>query len=372
MNRNDDFAADLRRATAELPPSQLDLHDVLVSARSKARRSRALSGLASVVALATVGAGVWTAAPTVFASREAAGPAAAGLPGGEAPAAASLCTQPEDFQVTSWETGWHASLAATDVAVLGSGHQSPGDLAESGRAWHWELPGDLADSGRAWHWELPGDLADSGRAWHWESGGTGADAGSTSVRIADVESSDVRITATEPALSLTGLSSRAAQRAVRQWWAVASLDFDSAPAEPVPVTVPDDAPRGIHVVYQEGRTHSVHGVVTCGDSSETFELSWFVPTGSGVVSCAAVMAAPAPQDPEQANRHALFVRLCPATPDAAEQHLLARERAASREEAAQQEGSTRRRSCGERRRSGSELRSTTRGPGWSCSPTVCA
>lgn len=78
---DDDLAAELRRSTADVPPSNLDLHDVLTGARSKARRSRALSGVASVVALAAVGAGVWTAAPLLTADdgdalRRATGPAA--------------------------------------------------------------------------------------------------------------------------------------------------------------------------------------------------------------------------------------------------------------------------------------------------------
>ncbi len=85
---DDELAAALRRATADVPPSRLDLHDVLRGARGKARRSRAVTGVVGVLGIAAVGAGVWTAGP-LLAGGEAAGgshgPAAAGpaVPGVE-------------------------------------------------------------------------------------------------------------------------------------------------------------------------------------------------------------------------------------------------------------------------------------------------
>ena len=65
--QDDQLAERLRRATAEVPRSGLDLDDVLRQARVKARRARAVTGAAVVVALAAGGVGAGEVVPRLTA-----------------------------------------------------------------------------------------------------------------------------------------------------------------------------------------------------------------------------------------------------------------------------------------------------------------
>ncbi|GAB2468476.1 hypothetical protein [Xylanimonas ulmi] len=58
------FVERLRHATAEAPPSGLHLDEVLRSARGKARRARAVTGIAVAAAVALAGAGAWRVVPS--------------------------------------------------------------------------------------------------------------------------------------------------------------------------------------------------------------------------------------------------------------------------------------------------------------------
>jgi hypothetical protein len=91
-----DFAARLRRTTAEVPPSGLDLDDVLHVARGKERQARAVTGAVMALAVGLGGAGAWHLAPML----DGAPVPASGYMKAPATSTPDPCTDPANVSVT--------------------------------------------------------------------------------------------------------------------------------------------------------------------------------------------------------------------------------------------------------------------------------
>ncbi|WP_425955446.1 hypothetical protein [Xylanimonas sp. McL0601] len=235
MNAHDDrnLVARLRAATAEVPPSGLDLEAVLRGARTKARRARAVTGAAVVVALGIAGAGAAEVGPRLLAPPavdDAAARAAATCPDGR-PLAVVFSGQVET------ETPVLVALARTTIPDP----QGVDDSAPQGVVWE-DVMLDSGLGDEAVH-------APSAPAWY------------RAEILARAERANDPALVPTPPLPRPGGSATEGEE------------------------VTDPLPGATYLLYRAGTSVSTDGEAGCGSEREPFQLTYTTVSESGLLRC---------------------------------------------------------------------------------------
>ncbi|MCL1870074.1 MAG: hypothetical protein FWF90_06630 [Promicromonosporaceae bacterium] len=248
--QDDQLAERLRRATAEVPRSGLDLDDVLRQARVKARRARAVTGAAVVVALAAGGVGAGEVVPRLTAP-----PAA----GDAAPPAAGPATPP-----AAGDAAMSATASSADEPRCPDGRALGVWFSDGAQSGPWvsqvltmTVPADGASSG----WTpaqptqpTPTVTVTEGSAPEWYA---------TVIRERAQRLGDARIPAAAFESEVHTLQIP-----------VNGVPLTVVAAGGAPLVVEQPQPGAVYVAYAGGTRGMLTGMAGCGDERMPFEVHY--------------------------------------------------------------------------------------------------